>query len=428
MTTFMHRNAPFLPRNILGTIALAALLAAAAPAQASFTYDVTSPGFVEQQYLDSATYPDGALSAVPGPGLPTPNAMALPAAAFPGGGIASDDVGTTLFTTDGFLLAVDTNPAYLAVTPPLPPTPPVAIAFPPGFGPLVTGMGCDSTGGVLWMSDPFGVAPFSSTPPYAPLGPPFPVPGAGIAPIVGLGHEPSTGTLWAVDAAGAVYHFMPGGAPVGPQPVTTVVSIPGFLFNGLDVNTTNGPGSFPSPACSLQTGSQHVVVTDGVFLYDAVPGIAAAIPLAAGSGFGVVGVACSSDYQVVPGFVGCPASGAAPAVLSLAPNSTGPVSPPNGVVMVGGPPLAPVFVAADVCPVPGGAMTVGGEVLWISPFSPSAVIGIIGTDAVGSVLIPLPWAFVPAGLQLTVQFAIPDALAPFAACLTDAATITTGLP
>ncbi|MEE9391791.1 MAG: hypothetical protein V3W41_04715 [Planctomycetota bacterium] len=405
-----------------------ALLASVGFGQATYVYDVTSFGAFEQHYLDSAAYPDGTPSPV---GLyPAPSAGALGLAVFPLGAMASDDTTTTIYSTDGFAMAMDLNFSYVPFVAPGPPTPLAPIVLPP-FWAGISGLAVDSVGGVLWAGDPFGsFAPYPLVPPFVPLAAPIliPSPAVGVVPMVGLGYESSTGTLWSVDAGGAVFNFTIAGVPVGPQPVVVIPSAVGFLFNGITVNTTNGPGALGAPPCSAQTGSQHVVITDGVFIYDAVPGIAPPMPILGGSGLGTVGLAYSSDPQILPGFAGCPTTGAGPMVAgSTMPNYNGPGAF-NGLTLTGAPPLSTVVLVADLCPIPGGALLGSGETLWISPLSPTFAIGGALTDAAGTAVFPLSWVPVPAGLQFSCQFAAPDPAAPLGVCLSDAITVTVGLP
>ena len=55
---------------------------------------------------------------------------------------------------------------------------------------------------------------------HPPFAPPFVT-----GPIVGLEYDAMTGTLLSVDAAGIVYRFLPGGAPVGP-PIVPPFALP----------------------------------------------------------------------------------------------------------------------------------------------------------------------------------------------------------
>ncbi|MEZ6195635.1 MAG: hypothetical protein R3F20_07885 [Planctomycetota bacterium] len=414
------------------TFALVALLGAGLSAQITYMYDVSSPGVLEAMNLDSAAFPDGGPSLDPLLPGPLPNAGLLPPAAFPAGAQAADDVARTVYTTDGVMIAVDHTPNSLYYGGPVPPLPPpVAPILPAGFGPVISGMAMDSAGGILWVCDPFGLCvPLAPFAPFPALAGPVAIPGLVGPPVVGLGYESSTGPLWAVDAGGAVYNFTVGGAPVGPQPVVVVPSVIGFLFNGLTVNTSNGPGAFAPPGCSMETGSQHVVITDGAFLYDAVPGIAPPKPLVGASltGLGVVGLAYASECQVLPGFAGC-ASAAAPfATAGTAISNHVGASAFTALELKGAPPLTSVVFAADLCPIPGGAFVpASGETLWVSPFSPGFVMAGAITDAAGNAAIPLSFVPLPAGVEFVFQWGIADPLAPLGVCLSDAALVKTGL-
>jgi hypothetical protein len=417
---------------VISVLVVVFALAIRGSAQITYTYDVSSPGIVEAMNLDSAAFPDGAPTLDPLLPAPLPNAGLLPPAIFPAGAQAHDDATRIIYTTDGFAIARDYAPhafAFGGAGAPL--GPPVAPVIPPPFAGPLTGLAMDSVGGVLWACDPFAAIPLSPLPPHAPLGPPvtFPVIPFGSPPMVGLGFESATGTLWSVDSSGAVFNITTAGVPVGPQPVTVVPSVIGFLMNGLTVNTTNGPGAFGAPLCSPETGGQHIVITDGVYIYDAVPGISPPLPIVGTSysGLGVVGLAYASEAQVLPGAAACPTSGATPMAGTLAPNWVG-GGAFNALMVTGAPPMTALLLVADLCPIPGGAfIAASGETLWVSTLTPTAAVGGAVSDAAGTAMITVPFAIAPHGVEFTFQWGIPDPLAPLGACLSDACLVRTGL-
>lgn len=117
----------------------------------------------------------------------------------------------------------------------------------------LTGLGCDSATGILWLTDGFtyvGVMPpvCGGFPP-AVFGP-FPKP---IAPMMtDIAWDGGTGTLWASFADGSVVNFPIGGAPICgfsavgllPPPLTGIdldTTTPGMTSPGQMALLTNGP-------------------------------------------------------------------------------------------------------------------------------------------------------------------------------------------
>ncbi|MEE9394887.1 MAG: hypothetical protein V3W41_20555 [Planctomycetota bacterium] len=403
-------------------------------AQVTMVLDAANPGTMDRSYMPSSAYPLGAPDNI-GP-FPLPSAALLPAAILPAGGMACDQTTSTVYVSDGVLISMDANSPYLLLNglpfpipvPPAPAIPPLPGPGLPPFGPI-TGLAVDVAAGILWASDPFSYCAYPLAPPYLPLiAASIPIPGIplGGPPISGLGFESSTGTLWACDVGGLIYNFTPAGLPVGPQPVGALPFVVAPL-NGLAVNTSNGPGGFAPPPCSGQVPSNHINVTDGFAVYD-VAGISPPIPLAFASGAGAYGLAYSSDFQISLGFAGCPSAPIFPLPGLMKEAHVGPGGG-NALVLVGGPPLATIALLADLCVIPGGLFIPGsGETLWISPFTPSYVMGFALTDVLGNASIPVTFVPAPAGVQFSFQWAFPDALAPLGVCLSDAVTITTGLP
>lgn len=403
---------------------LVALLAVAASGQVFYTADAAIPGVAFDTYAPSAAYPVGAPSAIGPPPLPAAAGLAI---GTPFGGMAIDSFTNTVYTSDGFAVAVDSNLIYSPFAPPPPPMGPFPMPYPTGAP--ITGLAMDSAAGILVATDGFTVTPYPLAPPFVPLAAPVPIPVALPAPISGLGYEPSTGTLWGVDLGGVVINFtsLPGPLVLLAPPIP-VPLMAGLPAGGLAVNSSNGPGSFPPPFCSTQLPAPafHIAVTDGVFVYDVLTG-APPIPHIAPSGAGAYGLAFSSDFQITFGAVGCPTTGTFPIPGMLSPGILGgPIA--NGLAIAFAPPATAVTMMFDVCPLPGGAALISGETLWINPLSPGFATAGLTTDAAGFGLFPLPFAILPAGVQFSVQWAVPDALAPLFFCLTDLLTITNGLP
>ena len=398
------------------------------PAQVAYSYDFATPGIEFQTNLDSAAYPLGAPSADPFMPGPMPNAAALGFTPFPFGAQAADDAARIIYTTDGAAIAMDYDPLTLAVGPPGPPLgPPFPVPLPAGFG-GITGLAYDAAGGVLWASGVGAFIPLMPVPPFGPLAAPLPIPSLpGGPPITGLGFESSTGTLWACDATGAVFNFTVGGVPIGPQPVAFAFTAGGAV-TGLAVNTTNGAGSFPGPGCSLRSGAQHVVVTDGMAIHDVVPGTAPPVLIPGGSFQQSTALTYCSDPQHLPGFTGCPSAPfLAPRAATALANWVGPGSL-NSAQLIGGPPSTSVTVIADLCPIPGGAfIPSSGETLWVSPFSSTFLMASTLTDAAGDASFPYALSIAPPGIEFVFQWVIPDPLAPLGACLSDANHVVTGL-
>ena len=125
---------------------------------------------------------------------------------------------------------------------------------------FVAGMGIDSFGPLIWITD--GVTYGAVVPPPVPacLGPPAPFvigpfplpkgPGFFAGSVLDLDWDPSTGSLWGCDTAGIVGNFIPGPAPTpgpfgffpvapGPCPALTP------MLTGIAVDTTMpGAGVF----------------------------------------------------------------------------------------------------------------------------------------------------------------------------------------
>lgn len=116
----------------------------------------------------------------------------------------------------------------------------------------LTGLGFDSVGGVLWLTDGasyMGLMPGPCGAVPLPVAGPFPNP---IGPMMtDISWDGLTGTLWACFADGSVANFPPGGAPLCG--FSTIGTLPPPL-TGIDLDTTT-PG--------VSTGSQVAFVTNG---------------------------------------------------------------------------------------------------------------------------------------------------------------------
>ena len=154
--------------------------------------------------------------APPGPPPPPETTSGLTATPYPLGDLTYDDVAGSFVATDGYLIAVYRDPAYVSGTPPI-----AVFNAPTGLGPL-TGLACDAAAGVLWCTDGFALAPAplsnptftllpASTYPFLPLG----------FQITGLDRDPYTGDLVGCDQTGALYRFNGLAQPIGPQPWRT---------------------------------------------------------------------------------------------------------------------------------------------------------------------------------------------------------------
>jgi hypothetical protein len=398
-------------------IVLAIALTAALPVAAQVTLaGVGTPGLVEMSYLPTAAYPTGASPVPPLGGYP--NASLLPPIVAGGlaGGMACDQRNAWVYTTNGQQMAIDIDPNFLPFG--LTPAPPVAgflpVPLPAGLGPI-TGLGFDDAAQILWACDGaqfFGLNPL---PPYNLIVPALPIPLTG-APASGLGYDPCDGTLWACDTQGGIYHFDLAGAPIGAQPVS-IVPTP-IILGGLTVATHNGAGAIPAPGCSTQIPGYHVMVQDGMQVYDA---FGAAPPLPFGP-FGLpYGLASSADYQITncaSPFPTCPSSGSTPFAGMGQPLIS---SGFNTLHLTGATPSTPAILLVDFCPqLP---CWLG---LMMNPFTWSALPTF--TDGFGDAQFGFFAGGFPKGFQFSFQWAVQDPLAPLGYCFSNLSTQTVGAP
>ena len=408
------------------------LLVATATAQTAYVFDVTTSTTIPM-YLPTAAYPGG--GAAPIPPLPLPGASlfsGVPATFVPPGGHAIDQVTRTVYSTDGLQLVTEPHPLYSTggvVSPPV-----------PVFGALlsggpITGLAVDARNGILYMCDSMSWGAFSTTFPYPPLSPPV-APAFLHQPFSGIGFDasagailPAGGTLFLCDISGGVYHAAAStGVGIGAQPIN-VVGPTLDPVSGLTVNTTNGAGAFPAPGCSTQLPGYHVVLTDGVNVFDALNNLSPPIPIppTITTHLAKVGMAFSSDGQITPG---APATCTAeiglrrPAWVGMGPPPTCDLFLRNATPFVT---ATFIFMLCPGGPTPvpwGGTLCIGSLV---SPV-PLSTIG-VATNAAGNAFVTLPTGIAPAGVQFTATWIYPDPTnSPFGVCHTDCLTTTFGLP
>lgn len=179
------------------------------------------------------------------------------------GGMASDPLRDTVYITDGDIIG-----EYSATGLPL------NGWFNGVFGPTLTAMAYDSLAGVLFFTDGFtivGVIP--PPPPGCVPGTivvfPWPYSPAPNAPLTGMTWDPTTGSLWGIDALGLVWNIPVGGPgvpvwPALPDPICGMLGPPqGLAF---DIATPN-PLSPPS-----------IYITDGFIIAYSMIGAPAPAP------------------------------------------------------------------------------------------------------------------------------------------------------
>lgn len=410
--------------KITTALLLAALLCAASQATAQAVYTLNSFGgaFASDTYLPSTTHPNGG----PGVGnIPLPMTGALVAGTI-GGGIAIDQTTRRVFSSDGFVITTDDHNLYAPFSAPGAPAPIAPAPIMLGGGPI-TGMGCDPAAGILWLTDGLSYGGYALGFPFGVIVPPmpFPFPVLATAGISGIDYDSADGTLWAVDMIGNVYHWFPGGAPIGPQPVASVTSIFGLPFTGIAVNESNGAGSLAPHFCSTQLPGYHIVITDGLQVVDALNPLNP--PIFGTSVNGAArGLAYSSDMQYTPGAGLAPVLVGQPGWRKPQNNTVGGL---NALRLVGAQPLTTAIFLYDNCPIVGGLfIPASGETLWINPFSFTFGSATFVTDAAGEVNFPIDLTFAPAGYNLVSQWAIYSPLSPMGYAFSDAMRFVVGTP
>ena len=410
----------------------AALIAAFIPAQVAYVVEQGS-GYAAAKYLPSAGYPNGADSTRGPAYLPEfsnlpPIGINNPVA--PVGGACIDQHTRAIYSCNGFTVQREAHPLYNE--PGLTTSVGLGVYFPSN---TITGMALDSDGGILYCVDDHFLIAFDKNT-FAPLH------SADYLywldqndHISGLGYASSTDSLWACATNGEIYNMTADGDPIGPQPKSMVNS--SATLNGLAVNTSNGYNSVAMPSCSFQVVGYHIMVTDGINIYDAFPNSNGPLPV---NGNGTsYGLAYSSDGQLIPasspcplngGFVGNPSNGGGFASIST--DSAATAGDPLTLVLTGGPVNAYSVVLIDYCPIQqGGVSLPTGDTLYIWPLSLSAIQCPVMTDGFGrgELAIPAPfYGSAQAGWQWSYQWYFPDVANPtLYGCFSDAMTVTWGL-
>ena len=410
------------PSVCLFSIVSFLLLAGLVSAQTVHLGHGAVPGAMRPAYLPSPSHPAGA-PGLTGP-VTLPQASLLTPAAFPAGGIAIDQTTSRVFSTDGLQIATDHHNLYAPFVTggPLPPLVPAPALL--SGGPL-TGMGADSNGGQLFVTDGASYGACTLGAPFALIGTaqpfPFSLP-TGVL-MTGIDFDSADGSLWGCDWAGNIYHWMPFGTAIGTQPVSVAASP--IALCGLAVNEANGIGALAPPFCSTQTLGFHVMVTDGAVILDALtPTNPPIVP--ASAAFPALGLAYSSDMQYLPGV------GLAPIAVGWPgwdkPQNNG-LGGPNALRLVGAQPSTTTLFLYDSCPIPGGLfIPASNETLWLNPFSTTFSFATLATDAAGDINQPIDLSFALTGLTFTGQFALFSPTSPLGYALSDAMTFTIGLP
>lgn len=383
------------------SVVLWAALACFASAQVVYVSKPAAPGVLQAVNLPTAEYPAGALA---GPlGIPYFGGGAA-APAFPAGGVAIDQNGPRIITTDGAQIWEEPHERYPMPFAPAPPVPaPVLTAGP------ITGLTVDEAGALLYMCDTTSFQAFSAVYPYPPAGPVIAVP-APTSQISGIAHDSLTGNLWLCDVQGCVYEMTAAGAAIAPWPRNCIAA----GLRGIAVNSTNGPGAFLPPACSTQVPGFHIVVTDGQNVYDGLAGGAIAV----GGAANAYGMAFGCDGQWSYGGAPWVGTGLLPVIRLARPfyNGAGNVD----LILEGAPAGANVFMAYGLC-------SIGGVPCGVGAFRVTSGAVPAVTDAFGRAIMPLPIGAAPPGVQFTTQWVFYDPAQPCGWAMSDAFTLTVGL-
>lgn len=356
-----------------------------ASAQRLLTYDPFGGGVAELQPPDPV---------LPGPNPPILGYATVPVLPPPGGGAPApgdstyDNVGGLHWFTNGMILAAMPSPSVPPSVPvPAPmPIPPAVMA---AIGGPVTGIAIDPAAGVMFLTSipgmVIGVAPVPGMPV---LVPPFAIPFPG-GPIAGLEWDGATGSLWAVDVGSVAFNFLPGGAPIAP-PLPPVVPPVGPIGDiAIDKMGKFNP-----------TGVRPLYVTGGGMVYDMTdPG---GVPFPSGpvaEGLAFV----NHPVQVGPfgGCATCPTLPGGPTNFIAGPQTSGNAA--WGVGMGGLLPATPCVFGFDVVYNPlFPTINVVGCPLGLT-LSPSLLLFVAVSDAVGDATFPVSLAGVPVGLTLYNQ-------------------------
>lgn len=272
----------------------------------------------------------------------------------------------------------------------------------------VCGLGYDSTGDVIWVTDGvfcagYGLSPSCSAP-LPVIFPPFPLPLAGTAFASGLDWDPCTGTLWFSDCAGSVINCTTTGVPLSIFPTSPTP------LTGLTVNTATVPVAGMSPNLQITDGfvfaemtSAGAVAPTTSFHLAANPYVIPAFGPTGVSGLGFslspvsYGVGCPSPAGTVPkiGFTGgYPFVGNAGFALTMSSATPGTTSYLVADVSAACPPLS----------LPGCPGSVWVSFPWLF-FIPVGVVPATGTLTVPVPIPPAPGPCGPlVGTQLFCQF------------------------
>lgn len=408
------------------------ILAAIVPAQVAYVVEQGS-GQAAAKYLPSAGYPNTADSARGS--LDLPEFGNLPPAAItnagaPVGGACIDQHTRAVYSCNGFTVQREAHPLYNV--PGLTTSVGLGVYFPSN---TITGMAVDSDGDVLYCVDDHFLIAFDKNT-MAPLH------AADYLywldqgdHLSGIGWESSTGTLWGCASNGEIYNFDTSGDPIGSQPRSTVSSA--GTLSGCAVNTSNGLNSQLLPSCSFQVVGYHIMVTDGINIYDAFSNGNGPLP-ANGNGT-AHGLAYSSDGQLIPASSPCPLNGGAVGnpsngggFASIRTDSVPTSGDPFGLELTAGPINHQCSLLFDYCPIQNGGVALPtGDAMYIWPLSLTVVIVPLMTDGFGQASLTLPPALTgvaPAGFQFSYQWYFPDVSNPtLYGCFSDAMTVTWGL-
>ncbi len=413
-------------------VIVCAVACACVSAQVAYVVEAGS-GHAAAKYLPSAGHPVTADSARGALQLPEfgnlPPVMIYNGGAR-AGGACIDQGASAIYSCNGFTVQREAHPLYNE--PGLTTSVGLGVYFPSN---TITGMAVDADGGVLYACDDHFLIAFDKDT-FAPLQPADYLYWLDLGDrLSGLGWESASDTLWACATNGRVFNMDVNGDPVGPQPRSTVASV--GTLTGLAVNTTNGVGAMQSPGCSFQIGGYHVMVTDGVNIYDAFANGGGPIPC---SGNGTAhGLAYSGDGQLIPASSPCPLNGTAVGnpgngggFASIETTNAAMAGRPFGLSLTGGPINSPCSILFDYCPIQGDGVSLPtGDTMYIWPLSLTVEICPAMTDAFGVAQVMLPPAMfgtAPAGWQWSYQWYFPDLSNPsLYGCFSDAMTVTWGL-
>ena len=397
-------------RSSCSAIAIACLFCLILPlgAQRVIAWDSTV-GMSDEITAVSPAFPMGGIPMTPWPGPP-----AVPPAPFPLGAVAFDNTTGIQYASDGLVIASGPYPFY----PPGPPPPPVfPWTFPGGMGPI-HGMEIDGLAGILWVTDGLLGCAVLPVPGCPIVIPPFPIVGpvpVAAPPLTGLDWDPFSGSLWAVDSAGFLYNFLPGGAYLGPGPAP-VPPFPGPPVTGLALDKTAPFSGF----------------------YVSTPGLIVDYLSGAGAPPGAAGAVDGLAFHGLPASLGgagtCVAGAALPALMPMSPAWSG--NPVFSYSITGFTPGTPLLLLFDT---PTGALLPFGipfssGVLFFNPFfSPTfSVLPLppmppTGPLVIAAALGPVP-AFPPGLLGYAQVLGFECPAGPMFFSLTDCSQFSVSLP